>query len=282
MERENTYVVGRGDTLYGIAKKYNTSVQRLRELNNLNTDVLQLGDVLTVPTEGEESPKECVIYTVKKGDSLYSIARKYNSKVDQIKRYNNLTSNNLSIGQRITIPCFESGEDKNNTVKKVSYEVVKGDSLYSIAKKFGTTVEQIKKDNNLSNNNLEIGQSLIIVDNAVVESIEECYGPDTIVPNDYVIYTVQKGDSFYSIAKKFGTTVAEIQKLNNLTTTALDVNDELKIPTSTSSSTSRKYTVQKGESLYSIAKKFNTTVDEIKRKNNLTSNLLSIGQVLNI
>lgn len=215
MEKENTYVVGRGDTLYGIAKKYNTSVQRLRELNNLNTDVLQLGDVLTVPTEGEESPKECVIYTVKKGDSLYSIAKKYNSKVDQIKRYNNLTSNNLSIGQRITIPCFESGEDKNNTVKKVSYEVVKGDSLYSIAKKFGTTV-------------------------------------------------------------------AEIQKLNNLTTTALDVNDELKIPTSTSSSTSRKYTVQKGESLYSIAKKFNTTVDEIKRKNNLTSNLLSIGQVLNI
>jgi len=282
LERENTYVVGRGDTLYGIAKKYNTSVQRLRELNNLNTDVLQLGDVLTVPTEGEESPKECVIYTVKKGDSLYSIAKKYNSTVDQIKRYNNLTSNNLSIGQRITIPCFESGEDKNNTVKKVSYEVVKGDSLYSIAKKFGTTVEQIKKDNNLSNNNLEIGQSLIIVDNAVVESIEECYGPDTIVPNDYVIYTVQKGDSLYSIAKKFGTTVAEIQKLNNLTTTALDVNDELKIPTSTSSSTSRKYTVQKGESLYSIAKKFNTTVDEIKRKNNLTSNLLSIGQVLNI
>ena len=62
----------------------------------------------------------------------------------------------------------------------------------------------------------------------------------------------------------------------------MDVNDELKIPTSTSSSTSRKYTVQKGESLYSIAKKFNTTVDEIKRKNNLTSNLLSIGQVLNI
>ena len=50
MERENTYVVGRGDTLYGIAKKYNTSVQRLRELNNLNTDVLQIGDVLTVPT----------------------------------------------------------------------------------------------------------------------------------------------------------------------------------------------------------------------------------------
>mgnify|MGYP004527199363 CR=1 FL=1 len=282
MERENTYVVGRGDTLYGIAKKYNTSVQKLRELNNLNTDVLQIGDVLTVPTEGEESPKECVIYTVKKGDSLYSIAKKYNSTVDQIKRYNNLTSNNLSIGQRITIPCFESGEDQNNTVKKVSYEVAKGDSLYSIAKKFGTTVDQIKKDNNLSNNNLEIGQSLIIVDNAGVESIEECYGPDTIVPNDYVIYTVQKGDSLYSIAKKFGTTVAEIQRLNNLTTTALDVNDELKIPTSTSSSTSRKYTVQKGESLYSIAKKFNTTVDEIKRKNNLTSNLLSIGQVLNI
>lgn len=62
-------------------KKYNTSVQRLRELNNLNTDVLQLGDVLTVPTEGEESPKECVIYTVKKV-TVYTVLRKiqFNSR----------------------------------------------------------------------------------------------------------------------------------------------------------------------------------------------------------
>lgn len=280
MERENTYVVVIGDTLYGIAKKYNTSVQKLRELNNLNTDILQIGDVLTVPTEGEENPEECVIYTVKKGDNLYNIAKKYNSTVDEIKRYNNLINNNLSIGQKIIIPCFKNNEDQNDTAKQVSYEVVKGDSLYSIAKKFGTTVDQIKKDNNLSNNNLSIGQSLIIVDNTGVTSIEECYGPDTIVPNDYVIYTVQKKDSLYSIAKKFGTTVAEIQRLNNLPTTTIDVNDELKIPTNSTSL--EKYTVQKGESLYSIAKKFNTTVDEIKRKNNLTSNLLSIGQQLNI
>lgn len=148
------------------------------------------------------------------------------------------------------------------------YTVKSGDSLWSIAKKFNTTVDDLKKANNLTSNSLSIGQKLVIP------------GQKESTSNN--VYTVQKGDSLYSIAKKFGTTVAEIQKLNNLTTTALDVNDELKIPTSTSSSTSRKYTVQKGESLYSIAKKFNTTVDEIKRKNNLTSNLLSIGQVLNI
>lgn len=89
------------------------------------------------------------IYVVKKGDTLYSISRKYNIKVDELKRMNNLSSNIIYIGQVLKI-------------NKNIYTVKKGDTLYSIAKRYNTTVENIKKLNNLSSNLLSIGQQLKI------------------------------------------------------------------------------------------------------------------------
>jgi LysM repeat protein len=85
------------------------------------------------------------------GDTLYSIARKYNTSVNELIRINNLSSNVLSIGQRLIIP------KQNNT-----YTVVSGDTLYSIARKYNTTVSAIKKINNLTSDLLNIGQVLII------------------------------------------------------------------------------------------------------------------------
>ena len=91
-------------------------------------------------------------------------------------------------------------------------------------------------------------------------------------------YVVQSGDSLYSIARKFNTTVDELKSLNNLTSNLLQINQVLKIPSSSDIPTT--YTVVAGDNLYSIARKFNTTVDNLKTLNNLTSNLLNIGQKL--
>ena len=272
----NTYVVQSGDTLYGISRQFNTSVQKLRELNNLSDDNIVPLQVLIVAKNDENNPSECVIYTVVKGDNLYSIAKKYDTTVDAIKRYNNLTSNNLSIGQRIRIPCYMDDSDNTTMPDYVKYAVQAGDSLYSIANKFGTTVDKIKKDNNLKTDALSIGQVLIVDDNKGVSSVEECYGEDFVVPGDYITYTVKSGDNLYSIARKYNTSVSEIKSLNNLSTNNLSIGQVLKIP----STGNTYYTVQAGDSLYSIARKFDTTVDAIKRKNNLTSNLLSLGQKL--
>lgn len=272
----NTYVVQSGDTLYGISRQFNTSVQKLRELNNLSDDNIVPLQVLIVAKNDENNPSECVIYTVVKGDNLYSIAKKYDTTVDAIKRYNNLTSNNLSIGQRIRIPCYMDDSDNTTMPDYVNYTVQAGDSLYSIANKFGTTVDKIKKDNNLKTDVLSIGQVLIVDDSKGVSSVEECYGEDFVVPGDYITYTVKSGDNLYSIARKYNTSVSEIKSLNNLSTNNLSIGQVLKIP----STGDTYYTVQAGDSLYSIARKFDTTVDSIKRKNNLTSNLLSLGQKL--
>ena len=75
-----TYTVKKGDTLYGISKQFNTSAQKIRELNNLKNDNIVPSQVLIISENNGTNPNECVIYTVKKGDSLYEIAKKYNHK----------------------------------------------------------------------------------------------------------------------------------------------------------------------------------------------------------
>ncbi len=90
----------KGDTLYGIANKFGVSVNDLKSLNNLNSNTLSIGQVLKIP----DSSNNKLTYTVKSGDTLYSIARTYNTTVDKIKELNNLKSNTLSIGQTLILP----------------------------------------------------------------------------------------------------------------------------------------------------------------------------------
>lgn len=283
-----TYTVKPGDTLYGISNQFGVSVTELAELNGIKGSILNVGHILKIPTKSGTNPNNMFIYTVEKGDTLYSIARKYNTTAQAIKDLNYFTTDNLSIGQIIRIPEMFTKPEDMIMPKYINYTVQKGDNLYSIASKYNVSLETIKKDNSLTNNLLSIGQILRIrTSNEDATIVEECFGPDYTPPDNVssVNYTVQKGDSLYSIAKKFNTSVTNIQNLNNLTGTNLTIGQQLKIPNNSSSNTNSNttiYVVKSGDSLWSIAKKFNTTVDAIKSKNNLASNKLSIGQKLNI
>lgn len=149
------------------------------------------------------------------------------------------------------------------------YIVKKGDSLWSIANKNNTTVDNIKKLNNLSSNNLSVGQVLKLSYDAKKEDIKESN-----------IYTVKKGDSLWLIANKYGTTVDELKNANNLKSNTLSIGQTLIIPEKKESTSKISYVVKKGDSLWLIANKYDTTVEKIKSTNNLKSNTLSIGQVL--
>ena len=205
----DTYKVKSGDTLYSIAKKYNISVNELKELNNLKNNNITVGQVLKIKSN---IPSEEVTgknyYIVKSGDTLYSIAKKYNTTVDEIKKLNNLKSDNLSIGMELKI------KEEPSSTNYIDYVVKSGDNLYSIAKKYNTTVDEIKKLNGLTSNLLNIGMTLKI----------------PIQIGNYINYTVKSGDNLYSIAKKYNTTVDEIKKLNGLTSNLLSIGMELKIP----------------------------------------------------
>ena len=183
---------------------------------------------MKIPNKEGSNPSGLFTYTVKKGDSLYSIAKIYETTVDNIIKLNHLTSNTLSIGQQLKIP---EGEFSVSTKPYYTrYIVKKGDSLYSIAKKYGVTVDTIIKDNALKTNVLSIGQALNIRTPSTEEvQVLECFGQDYTPPTNDIVYTVVKGDSLYSIAKKFNTDVATIKKKNDLGSNSLQVGQKLKI-----------------------------------------------------
>ena len=190
------YKVVAGDTLYSIAKKLDTSVSELKELNNLSTNSLSIGQILKIPSKFVDVG-DTELYQVKSGDTIYSIANKYNLSVNELKSLNNLFNDNLSVGQLLKVP---SGLSLVN-----SYVVEKGDTLYSIAKKFDISVNKLKEFNGLSTNLLNIGQKILIP-----------IGEETT-------YVVKSGDTLYKIAREFNISVDELKQLNNLTNNILSV-----------------------------------------------------------
>ena len=255
------YIVRSGDTLWSIANKFSTTVDEIKRLNNLANNSLTIGQQLIISGENinPNPPSGNIVYVVKAGDSLWSIANKFSTTVNEIKRLSNLVADKLSIGQQLFIPGISIEIPETSPTV---YTVKSGDTLYSIANSFNITVNELRSANNLTNDILNIGQRLII-------------------PNPSIFtYTVIAGDSLWSIANRFNTNVNEIIRLNNLPNNILNIGQILLIPLSNSIPSMLNYTVIYGDSLWSIANRFNTTVDEIKRLNNLISNNLSIGQIL--
>lgn len=220
------YTVQNGDTLYGIAKQFGTSVDDIKRINNLSSNVITPGQVLTIDVGSTP-----ISYTVKKGDSLYSISKKFGISVVDLMNYNNLESTVLQIGQVLQFTPKDSDLSGSITMPVYqSYTVKKGDSLYSIAKQYGVTVDEIKSANNLKSNLLQIGQVLKIKTGEETIGIEECFGENYQEPSkEYIQYTVKKGDSLYSIAKKYNTSADNIKRLNNLTSNLLQIGQILKI-----------------------------------------------------
>lgn len=179
------YIVQKGDNLSSIAKKHNLTLTEIKELNHLTTNSIQLGaslqiaknDAIVKEEIAETTKLENVEYIVKKGDNLGNIAKKFGSKIDDLKSWNNLQDNNIALGSSLIVAQSEVSVENNtkNSLKKneaiasvsknkeINYYVKKGDSLYSIAKKYpGVTISDIKKWNDIRNENLKPGMKLKI------------------------------------------------------------------------------------------------------------------------
>ncbi|GAA0369085.1 hypothetical protein GCM10008932_20930 [Alkalibacterium iburiense] len=168
------YTVRSGDTLYSIALRHGTTVQRLASANGIiNPNLIRVGQVLIIPgTSSSPAPSpspspsptpSAQTYVVRAGDTLYSIARRYNTTVQRLVSLNSLSNPNLiRVGQRLTISRTTSTPTPPPTTTQ-RYTVRSGDTLYSIARRYNTTVQRLVSANRLSNPNLiRVGQVLFI------------------------------------------------------------------------------------------------------------------------
>ncbi len=162
--------VQRGQNLGLIAKRYGTSVSKIKRLNGLDSHQIYVGQKLKVRgtvTRNTTSVASTAtrIHRVKAGENLSTIASRYNLTLSQIKNYNNLTGSKIFKGQRLKL--YGEGPSVKRVAKSnpKQYRIRTGDNLYKIAKKFGITIAKIKKLNNLRSNNIQKGQLLIIASN---------------------------------------------------------------------------------------------------------------------
>jgi peptidoglycan DL-endopeptidase LytF len=189
------HTVAPGDYLSVLAKRYGTTINAIKVVNGLTTDSTQLGQTLIIPANIVSPSTETVppatplvqasIYTVVSGDSLSVIAKRFGTTVDVIKTTNNLSSEMIFVGQKLTIPKSVV-PDTPPVVTTTNYTVVPGDSLSAIAKKFNVTVEQIKIANNLTSDMIRIGQVLTIRNTQPPTNVEPA--PSTVAG----LETVQK------------------------------------------------------------------------------------------
>ena len=253
------YRVKRGDNLSTIAQKYDVAVDDIKKWNNIRGNKVAYGKNLKI--NGVESDqKETAVakveidikgvhkdslatptfYIVQKGDNLSAIAKKFNITLADIKEWNKLTNSNVHLGTSLQVmknPINKEVVTESVERKDIAYNVQKGDNLGSIAKKFGTSIEDLKQWNKLNSNTIAIGNSLIVAKNEIVIDTNKAtvasfkkkeQFPSTA--NKEAEYYVKKGDSLYSISKKYpGVTISDLKKWNNIKDDELKPGMKLKI-----------------------------------------------------
>lgn len=230
------YTVKSGDTLIGIANEIGVSAEQVAAINNFSANArLQRGQVIKLPVKQDvvnvQLNDQAIKYKVQSGDSLTGVAARYGLSVSELAAANNMASNaNLILGRTITIPAKgsaatstaakpqSSGSTTSSSAgKKLSntenYKVQSGDSLIGLAGRFGVSVDDLAKTNNLASNaQLLRGQTLK-------------------VPKMTVTYTVQSGDSLIGLARKYGVSTKELADMNNIQPTAqLQRGQKLTVP----------------------------------------------------
>ncbi|MEC2335255.1 peptidoglycan endopeptidase LytE, partial [Bacillus subtilis] len=192
------------------------------------TTAVVLGSTLFAGAASAQSIK------VKKGDTLWDLSRKYDTTISKIKSENHLRSDIIYVGQTLSINGKStSSKSSSSSSSSSTYKVKSGDSLWKISKKYGMTINELKKLNGLKSDLLRVGQVLKLKGSTSSSSSSS----SKVSSSSTSTYKVKSGDSLSKIASKYGTTVSKLKSLNGLKSDVIYVNQVLKVKgTSTSSS----------------------------------------------
>ncbi|MCY7980502.1 LysM peptidoglycan-binding domain-containing protein [Bacillus inaquosorum] len=160
--------VKKGDTLWDLSRKYDTTISKIKSENHLRSDIIYAGQTLSIngksSSSKSSSSSSSSTYKVKSGDSLWKISKKYGMTVSELKKLNGLKSDLLRIGQVLKLKgstsSSSSSSSKVSSSSTSTYKVKSGDSLSKIASKYGTTVSKLKSLNGLKSDLIYAGQVL--------------------------------------------------------------------------------------------------------------------------
>lgn len=254
-----TYVVGKGDTLWSISQRYGLTVPEIKELNDLKSEAIIPGMTLqvgAVSTEQEaEEEEEDFEYVVKRGDSLWTIAQRFNIGVNLLRQLNNLDGEQIIPGKRLQV--------RPSSLDEGVYVVRAGDTLSAIAFKYNIEVSQLREINGIQGSKIQVGDKLRLRKTPVATHI------------------VEQGDALWEIARTYGISVDDLVQLNGLSSHRIYPGQELQLGKMPSNPLD-VYTVNEGDYLERIARLHQMSVADLKKVNNLSSPVIHPGDKLKV
>lgn len=331
------YTVQSGDSVWKISNDHGITMAQLIEWNNIKNNFVYPGQQLIVSnggssntgantgnTSGSNSSNSSssntasgTKYTVKAGDSVWSVSNKYGITMAQLIQWNNIQNNFIYPGQQLTVSnsgstnsaSSNTGSSANtnnsssaNTGSSSSqgtYTVKAGESVWSVANKNGITMNQLIEWNNIKNNFIYPGQQLIVKGgnsvNTNTGSTTSAAKPNT--PNTSAttstsssgntMYTVKAGESVWSVANKHHITMDQLIEWNNIKNNFIYPGQQVIVKKGSSQTTnqqspagSKTYTVKSGESVWGVADSHGITMAQLIEWNNIKNNFIYPGQTL--
>ncbi len=302
------YTVRGGDSLSRIGARVGASVAQLKAWNGIRGDTIRVGQTLKVPGPAPTAPASQRAsasagiperrtpapspnhYRIRSGDSLSTIAEQFGVSVSDLRKWNNLRSSRIRAGNFLLVrpqsgtvasarpqTATSSSGGSGSTTGSGRYTVLRGDTLGGIAERYGTSAARLRAWNGMRGSTIRIGQELIVSQSATTSRPAAASGG--AAPSGSGTYSVVRGDSLDKIAKRHGTTIADLRRWNNLNSSRIYPGQKLVVGSQASLSQTT-YRIRSGDSLTVIAKRFGVSVNELMRWNGLRTSRIRQGDTL--
>lgn len=310
------------ETLYSIARRYHVSVADITEVNEAEKDgfkIDQIGRVLMVPFKADEFAKAPTVtssetgsssgkkHTISAGETLYSLSKKYNVSTEQLKKWNSMESNALSVGEQIWV-TKPSGSAVSGTASKSESKVADdnvttehivdfGETIYSISKQYDVSQKDIMTWNRLADTEIAVGQKLIIKSekaSAKKKDNTSQYATNTV----QTFHNAKKGEDYQSVAEMYGLKTSQLKRWNNFkspfkggevikivppeVSEEKDAETAKVVPAQNTDNDKNVHIVASGETIYSLSDKYGVEMEDLRKWNGMDNYQLSVGQKLYI
>lgn len=292
-----SYTVKQGETLYSLSSAFDLSQSELVAANPILSEGLKSGQVLRIPVADvpnlQEELPSFLTYKVKKGNTLHYIANRFGVTVDDILKYNPDARGGIRKNDILRIPDradLERIRRKADTARQIELvkepetldHIVKpGETLYGISRKYKVSISEIIKLNPDAGNRLAVGMTLKIPvkqENSSVSTDANSAADKTLTvePGSFFVHLVQSGETIWSLERKYSTTKEELEAYNPVLKEGLKTGLRIRIPYKNvpnfevvpeNKGAFDQYTVERGETVYGLAKRFNLSIAELKQVN---------------